>query len=277
MFTRRFDREVEAQSVARVLGGKGPTRADQEAAQAKLTDGLVAWRAEATLKAAEVSAKLRARLPPEALQDTVVSLLIDHSGSMRGQKALFAAAAANHAQEFLRGLGVKVEVLGFTTLRWRGGWSRRLWQLIGSPRNPGRLNDLLHIVYRSAADLRVSEMPYSFQAMLYPGLLKENLDGEALLWAAGRLDARPETRRILVILSDGAPVDDATLAANYPHFLENHLLNVVADLAEGGTVEVSAIGVGFDVSRYYPRSRMVEAPERLGVELIEFLAERLTA
>lgn len=273
-YTRDFDMVVDALDLDRVLG-PSPQPIQLRETRAVLREGMTAWRAAQHLRAADLAAGIRNAMDAESRNDTVVSLLFDQSGSMRGQKALFCTAAADVCQEFLAGLGLKVEVLGFTTLRWKGGRSRRRWIWQGCARDPGRLNDLLHVVYRDASDNRVSTGGPAYDQMLRPDLYKENIDGEALLWAAERLRARPEQRKILIVVSDGAAVDDSTLSANSPTYLYDHLVEVVAGLEASPDIELAAVGVGFDVSGYYPRSRADEAPEAVAGLIMELSSEML--
>ena len=200
-------------------------------------------------------------------RDTVVSLLIDNSGSMRGRPIAIAAMSAEILAQTLERCGVKVEILGFTTRAWKGGQSREAWLAAGKPPNPGRLNDLRHIIYK-AADAPWRRARRSLGLMLREGLLKENIDGEAILWAHGRLLARPEQRRILIVISDGAPVDDSTLSANPGNYLERHLREVIAWIESRSDVELLAIGIGHDVTRYYRRAVTISDPEQLGGTLL---------
>jgi len=205
-------------------------------------------------------------------RDTVVSLLIDNSGSMRGRPITVAAMSADILARTLERCGVKVEVLGFTTRSWKGGTSRERWVEAGKPKNPGRLNDLRHIVYKSAdAPLRRARL--NLGLMLREGLLKENIDGEALMWAHNRLLARPEQRRILMVISDGAPVDDATLSANPGNYLERHLRDAIDFIENRSDVELTAIGIGHDVTRYYRRAVTLIDAEELGGTMMNSLAE----
>jgi cobaltochelatase CobT len=205
-------------------------------------------------------------------RDTVVCLLIDNSGSMRGRPISVAAMSADVLARTLERCGVKVEILGFTTRAWKGGMSRELWVGNGRPRAPGRLNDLRHIIYK-AADQPWRRARRNLGLMLREGLLKENIDGEALLWAHGRLMARPEHRRILMVISDGAPVDDATLSANPGNYLERHLRQVIGWIEERSPVELTAIGIGHDVTRYYRRAVTLVDPEDLGGAMMHNLSE----
>jgi cobaltochelatase CobT len=205
-------------------------------------------------------------------RDTVVSLLIDNSGSMRGRPITVAAMCGDILARTLERCAVKVEVLGFTTRAWKGGQSREKWVQDGKPRNPGRLNDLRHIVYK-AADSPWRRARKNLGLMLREGLLKENIDGEALLWAYRRLLIRPEHRRILMVISDGAPVDDSTLSVNPGNYLEKHLREVIRDIENRDQVELIAIGIGHDVTRYYRRAVTIVDAEELGGTMMKKLTE----
>ncbi len=205
-------------------------------------------------------------------RDTVVSLLIDNSGSMRGRSITIAAMSADILARTLERCAVKVEVLGFTTRAWKGGQSREKWISEGKAANPGRLNDLRHIVYKSA-DAPWRRARKNLGLMLREGLLKENIDGEALLWAHDRLLGRPEQRRILMVISDGAPVDDSTLSVNPGNYLERHLRDVIDYVETRSPVELLAIGIGHDVTRYYRRAVTIVDVEQLGGTMMENLAE----
>ena len=205
-------------------------------------------------------------------RDTVVTLLIDNSGSMRGRPITVAAMCGDILARTLERCAVKVEVLGFTTRAWKGGQSRERWVADGKPRNPGRLNDLRHIIYK-AADAPWRRARKNLGLMLREGLLKENIDGEALLWAYRRLLARPEHRRILMVISDGAPVDDSTLSVNPGNYLEKHLREVIREVENRDLVELIAIGIGHDVTRYYRRAVTIVDAEELGGTMMKKLAE----
>jgi cobaltochelatase CobT len=205
-------------------------------------------------------------------RDTVVTLLIDNSGSMRGRPITVAAMSADILARTLERCAVKVEILGFTTRAWKGGQSRERWITAGKPPNPGRLNDLRHIVYKPA-DAPWRRARRSLGLMLREGILKENIDGEALIWAHERLRARHEQRRILMVISDGAPVDDSTLSVNPGNYLEKHLREVIHDIERLGEVELTAIGIGHDVTRYYRRAVTIVDAEQLGGVMLEKLAE----
>ena len=205
-------------------------------------------------------------------KDTVVSLLIDNSGSMRGRPIAIAAICGDILARTLERCGVATEILGFTTRGWKGGQSREAWLSAGRPANPGRLNDLRHIVYKRA-DEPYRHSRRNLGLMMREGLLKENIDGEALLWAHNRLIARPEERRILMVISDGAPVDDSTASANGGSYLERHLRQVIDWIETGSTVELIAIGIGHDVTRYYRRAVTIMDADQLAGAMVEQLAQ----
>lgn len=204
-------------------------------------------------------------------RDTVVSLLIDNSGSMRGRPITLAALSADIMARTLERCGVKTEILGFTTRLWKGGKSREQWVSDNKPAMPGRLNDIRHIIYKEA-DVPWRRAKTNLGLMLREGLLKENIDGEALLWAHHRLLARPEDRRILMVISDGAPVDDSTLSANPNNYLDLHLRSVIDWIEKRSPVELIAIGIGHDVTRYYKRAVTISDVEELGGTMTEQLA-----
>jgi len=205
-------------------------------------------------------------------RDTVVTLLIDNSGSMRGRPITVAATCADILARTLERCGVKVEILGFTTKAWKGGQSREQWLQAGKPANPGRLNDLRHIIYKSA-DAPWRRARKNLGLMMREGLLKENIDGEALDWAHKRLLGRPEQRKILMMISDGAPVDDSTLSVNAGNYLEKHLRYMIDEIENRSPVELIAIGIGHDVTRYYKRAVTIVDAEELGGAMTEKLAE----
>lgn len=201
-------------------------------------------------------------------RDTVVTLLIDNSGSMRGRPITIAALSADILARTLERCGVKVEILGFTTRDWKGGMSRKLWEKRDRPHEPGRLNDIRHIIYKSA-DMRLNKTRRNLGLMLKDGLLKENIDGEAVLWAYNRLMQRPEQRRILMVISDGAPVDDSTLSSNSSGYLDRHLRDVIRSIETQGQVELLAIGIGHDVTRYYQRAVTINDVDQLGDTMMQ--------
>lgn len=205
-------------------------------------------------------------------RDTVVTLLLDNSGSMRGRPITVAAVCADILARTLERCGVKVEILGFTTKAWKGGQAREKWLQGGKPENPGRLNDLRHIVYKSA-DAPWRRARRNLGLMMREGLLKENIDGEALLWAHNRLVSRPENRKILMMISDGAPVDDSTLSVNPGNYLEKHLRGVIEEIENRSPVELLAIGIGHDVTRYYKRALTIVDAEELAGAMTDKLAE----
>jgi len=205
-------------------------------------------------------------------RDTIVTLLLDNSGSMRGRPIMVAACCADILARTLERCGVKVEILGFTTKAWKGGQAREAWLAAGKPPNPGRLNDLRHIVYKSA-DSPWRRAKRSLALMMREGLLKENIDGEALAWAHRRLQGRPERRRILMMISDGAPVDDSTLSVNTGNYLEQHLRQVIEEIETRSPVELIAIGIGHDVTRYYRRAVTITDPAELAGAMTDKLCE----
>ncbi len=199
----------------------------------------------------------------QEFKDTVVSLLIDNSGSMRGRPITIAALCADILSRTLERCSVKVEILGFTTKNWKGGQSREYWNTNKKPKNPGRLNDLRHIIFKNA-DTPWRQSKANIGLMLKEGLLKENIDGEAISWAYNRLKKRGEERKILMVISDGAPVDDSTLSVNSGDYLEKHLKKVVKFIEEKSDIEVLAIGIGHDVSRYYKKAIKISDVQELG-------------
>ena len=204
-------------------------------------------------------------------KDTIVTLLIDNSGSMRGRPITIAAICADILSRTLERCSVKVEILGFTTKNWKGGQSREHWNKQGKPKTPGRLNDLRHIIYKSA-DTQWRQAKNNLGLMLKEGLLKENIDGEAISWAFNRIKKRKEERKILMVISDGAPVDDSTLSVNSGDFLEKHLKKIVKFIEEKTEIEILAIGIGHDVSRYYNRAIKISDVNELGDVMISQLS-----
>ena len=205
-------------------------------------------------------------------KDTIVTLLIDNSGSMRGRSISLAAICADIIGSTLERCQVKTEILGFTTKHWKGGDSKKLWIINGNSSNPGRLNDIRHIIYKSADNSWRRSRKY-FGAMLREGLLKENVDGEALAWSHDRLLKRHEERKILIVISDGAPVDDSTLSANREDFLDNHLREIIAKIEKESPVELQAIGIGHDVTKYYKNALTINRAEELGEVLLNELTK----
>jgi len=205
-------------------------------------------------------------------KDTIVTILVDSSGSMRGRSMTTAAISADIIGATLDRCNIKTEILGFTTKHWKGGDSRKLWVECGKPNNPGRLNDLSHIIFKPA-DLAWRRAKKNLGLMLREGLLKENVDGEALLWACSRLFKRPEQRQILMVISDGAPVDDSTLSTNSTSYLDNHLKLVIKDIENKTDIDLIAIGIGHDVTRYYSKAVTIHRAEELGGVMLEQLTE----
>jgi cobaltochelatase CobT len=205
-------------------------------------------------------------------KDTVVTLLIDNSGSMRGRPIAIAAICADILARTLERCGVRCEVLGFTTRAWKGGQSREAWLSAGRPSHPGRLNDLRHVLYKRG-DEPYRHARRNLGLMMREGLLKENIDGEALLWAHDRLKARSEERRILMVISDGAPVDDSTASANGGSYLERHLRQVIDWIERKSPVQLLAIGIGHDVTRYYARAVTIMDADQLAGAMIDELAK----
>ncbi|MFC3123952.1 cobaltochelatase subunit CobT [Pseudoroseomonas globiformis] len=297
-FTKKFDEEVEAEDLcdteelARLRGQLDQQLSHLQGVVSKLANRLQrrllaqqqrAWEfdlEEGTLDAARLARivanpmlSLSYKREREAdFRDTVVSLLIDNSGSMRGRPISVAAMCSDILARTLERCSVKVEILGFTTRAWKGGQSRERWVQEGKPRNPGRLNDLRHVVYKGA-DQPWRRARKNLGLMLREGLLKENIDGEALEWSYRRLLQRPERRRILMVISDGAPVDDSTLSVNPGNYLERHLRKVIQDIEGRDFVELIAIGIGHDVTRYYRRAVTIVDAEELGGTMMKKLAE----
>jgi len=207
-------------------------------------------------------------------RDTVVSLLIDNSGSMRGRPIMTAAVSTEILARTLERCGIRTEILGFTTKHWKGGESQKKWKITGRSATPGRLNDLLHIIYKSA-DMPWRRARQSLGLMLQDGLLKENIDGEALLWAYDRLRMMPEERKILIVISDGAPIDDATLSSNHGQFLEEHLHKVIHWLENKKHIELLSIGIGHDVTRYYHKAVKITDVNDLAETLVDKMIELL--
>lgn len=250
----------------------------QRRLQAHLSHGWLFDQEEGLLDTARLARILANPLQPLAFKrerelpfrDTLVTLLIDNSGSMRGNPIRVAALSADIITRTLERCQIRTEILGFTTRDWMGGRPRKRWRAQGRPRNPGRLNELRHIIYKSA-DTPWRRARKNLGLMLRNDLLKENIDGEALLWASDRLLARPERRRILMVISDGSPLDHATLEANAPDYLERHLRQVIARIEARGTIELSAIGIGHDVTDYYRYALMLDDEERLGTAMTDQL------
>lgn len=275
-FTTKFDRIVACGDLDHVLG---PLEKEEVASlneawtlyERKLAPQKTEW----TLRGVDAASVIATQVPRHLREEVNVSILIDHSGSMRGQSILMSALAVDVAQDFLRNMGCRVEVLGYTTSSWKGGLSRSLWRKRGAPRQPGRLCDLLHIVYRSFDDMRVSSLGHRLKNMFRPDLLKENVDGEALLWASTRLLNASGAHRILLVLSDGVPADDSTLQENNSAYLSSHLRQVIADLEADDRLFLMAIHIGHMDEQYYSNYRHVDVLTELGAVMVGILSEAI--
>jgi cobaltochelatase CobT len=284
VFTNDFDEEIRAEELAEPaepLKGAVSRLANklQRRLQAQQNRSWLFDLEEGTLDAGRLARVVANPTTPLSFKqekdtefrDTCVTLLIDNSGSMRGRPISIAAICADVLARTLERCSVKVEILGFTTRAWKGGQSRERWLGQGRSQQPGRLNDLRHIIYKSA-DAPWRRVRPNLGLMMKEGLLKENIDGEALEWAHRRMMARPEARRILMVISDGAPVDDSTLSVNPANFLEKHLRDVIAMVERRRAVELIAIGIGHDVTRYYQRAVTITDVEQLAGAMTEQLA-----
>ena len=298
IYSRQFDQVVHAHQLANFVElGRLRVQLDQKMAGLKTITGKLAARLQKLLLAqrqswwefdkeeGNVDANRLARFiaAPEYqniykiyrendFKDTIVTLLIDNSGSMRGRPIVSAMACADILAKTLEQCGVRVEILGFTTAEWKGGKARAAWQKAGGPKNPGRLNDLLHIIYKSA-DEPWRRAKRNLSLALKDGILKENIDGEAILWAYSRLFSRPESRKILMVISDGAPVDDSTISTNNTNYLDLHLRQVVKKVESFSDVELLAIGIGHDVGRYYKNAVTIMDISDLGETMIGKMEE----
>lgn len=270
VYTREYDRIVKQDELPRVLNRLSDDEAIELAkAWNAFEFALTSWKTTGALHGLEKAKTITAQLTPTQRQDTVFSLLVDHSGSMRGQSILLAAAAVEITCEFLVRLGCKVEVLGFTTSRWKGGLSREKWKRSGRRDRPGRLCDLLHIVYRSADEDDSPTLGYRLRNMLRPDLLKENVDGEAVEWAVSRLMKQRQAKKILLTVSDGVPMDDSTALENGEAYLLKHLKSVLGRLADEQSLRVAAVGLGFDVRTIYGDGITVENADVLATTMID--------
>ena len=298
VYTRAFDEEVEAEELAspdeleRLRGFLDKELRQLSSAVARLANKLQrkllaqqnrAWDFDLEEGVLDAARLTRIVIDPMGalsfkrerdtdFRDTIVTILIDNSGSMRGRPIMVAACCADILARTLERCGVKVEILGFTTRAWKGGQAREQWLADGKPGTPGRLNDLRHIVYKRA-DAPWRRAKRSLALMMREGLLKENIDGEALAWAHSRLVNRPEQRRILMTISDGAPVDDSTTSVNNGSYLEVHLRQVIAEIENRSSVELVAIGIGHDVTRYYKRAVTISDPTELAGAMTDKLVE----
>jgi cobaltochelatase CobT len=269
-YTTDFDREIHGRDLRSWLGSAG------EQAFYAYVEGyenrMGPRRGAAHIVARSSVQKLKATVSPSSMADTVAALLVDHSGSLRGERAMLATVLSEIVADYWKLLGIPYELLGFTTSSWKGGQSRAAWEHAGRPANPGRLCDLLHVVYRSA-DATNPDVPWSIRYLMRLELLKENVDGEALAWAARRLRERPEARKILLVVSDGTPVDDSTILANDPEILVRHLQQTIAEIQAAPDFRLAAIGIDHHVSEYYSDSIEIGAADDLAKHVIPFLED----
>lgn len=276
VYTREYDRIVKQNELPRLLNRLSDDEAVELAkAWNAFQFALMLWKTAGALHALDKVKTITAQLTPAQRQDTVFSLLIDHSGSMRGQPILLAAAAVEITYEFLVRLGCKVEVLGFTTSKWKGGLSREKWKRCGRRDRPGRLCDLLHIVYRSADEDGSPTLGYCLRNMLRPDLLKENVDGEAVEWAVSRLMKQRQAKKILLTVSDGVPMDDSTALENGEAYLLKHLKSVLGRLADEQSLRVAAVGLGFDVRTIYGDGITIENVDGLATAMVDMACSLL--
>jgi cobaltochelatase CobT len=277
-YTIKFDREVRANDLDSVLGPVGPKdRAAVEEAWHELQTGMLQWRTRQHIVAANAAGRLRELLTDEERADTAVTLLLDQSGSMRGQKMLFAAATTDIVQEFLLTLGFTCEVLGFTTSAWRGGRSRRRWKWRFSPVHPGRLNDILHVIYKSADDRRASTGAGISATCCVPTSPRRTLTEKRSCGPPNGYCPSRKAKSHLIVLSDGAPVDDSTLLENGLTYLADHLQIVVKRIAEARQINLAAIGLGPQFRDFYPVSSQIDAPDDLCGALISLLERVLVS
>ncbi|WP_306222729.1 cobaltochelatase CobT-related protein [Bosea beijingensis] len=263
VFTKAHDREIRLEDLDAALGPMDVAQHREfEASKQACSIGLKEWQAEANIRALLWRNQLAEIISDVDRRNAAVCILLDLSGSMRGQKMMMVVGALGVFGVVPQAFGMQCEILGFTTLGWRGGRSREDWVKAGKPRWPGRLNDLLHLVVADA-DVRDSARLANFSLLLRPDLLKENIDGEAVEWACSRLMARQVERRALIVISDGAPVDDATLSANEPDILSDHLQEIMEIVRERSEIEVFGIGIDYSPAQYYPTSQVAATPDEL--------------
>lgn len=258
-YTTEFDHVLAAQDLPQLLG---PATSKIDAAEQAFKASSAGWLMLA-------NTEWVTHMQGQDLSDMAVTILLDHSGSMRGQRMVLARAISAVLVDGLGRLGAQVEVLGFTTASWKGGSSRLMWLNDSKPTNPGRLCDLLHVVYREFST-PAPGLGRNARYMFHPELFKENIDGEALLWATDRNQATPAQRRIILVVSDGAPVDDSTLQANGPNVLHNHLKRVVQQVQAQG-ITLAGIGLDHDTRAYYPHGFTIKSPEDIGGPLANFM------
>lgn len=269
IYTTAFDVEVGGDDLGRTLAPK-----DREVWQAQIDAYEKAVEPERTKAGLNSLARIDKVLAQTAYLDstTTVSVVVDHSGSLKGQRAIIACLLVQIVSDFLTRLGVRFEILGFTTVAWQGGQSRKLWMTRGQPRYPGRLNDLMHICYREASCTNPGA-PWSVYNLLRSDLLKENIDGEAVFWAVERLKNLGTGQNLIIMISDGAPVDDSTLNENAPDFLWKHLQAVVSDVLETPGFRIAGIGIDHDVSSIYPNALEVNRLDHVSTKLPDFLGK----
>lgn len=280
VYTREFDLVLPAREVLSKLAGASPDGAEgwlrsspPDSLSHQVESSLADQRAALAFDRQQIIAALRAAAGGVDPADIVVTMLVDQSGSMKDERIMSAAVATTLIVELLDEMGVRSEVLGFSTAGWRGGHARVKWRKDGRPKRPGRLAALMHVVYKSADDPPLNEA--ARQVMVYPDLLRENIDGEAILWAWERLAARPERRKILIVLSDGAPVDDSTLTQNGPSYLWRHLKAVLHQLGEVPSLSLGGVGIEHRVESLYPTSEAVETLDDLPRACIRLLEKLL--
>lgn len=269
IYATAYDVEVTGEALSRQLSTfERKTLYEQVEAFERVTE---TCRTETSLNSLAHIDAILAR-DPNIGETTAVSIVVDHSGSLKGQRAIIACLVVQLVSDFLSRLRVRYEILGFTTAAWKGGKSRQLWTQKGRPRNPGRLNDLLHILYREASDTSPGA-PWSVYNILRSDILKENIDGEAVFWAAERLKNLDAEQNLIIVVSDGAPVDDSTLNENRPDFLWRHLEAIVSDLKATPRFRIAGIGIDHDVGRLYPLALRVDRLAEVPTELPDYLGE----
>ncbi|MEM7303585.1 MAG: hypothetical protein AAF468_21100 [Pseudomonadota bacterium] len=268
IYTTAYDKEVTGEELIQELSSK--ERANLEEQVGAFEQATAVHQTSAGLNAMSLVDGILSQNPCIS-EDTVVSLVVDHSGSLKGQRAIIACLIVQLASDFLSRLGLRYEILGFTTVAWKGGESRQQWIDRGCPRNPGRLNDLLHIRYREASQTTPGA-PWSVYNMLRSDILKENVDGEAVFWAAERLKNLSAHQNLVVVISDGVPVDDSTLHENQPDFLWRHLEAVISDIEATPGFRVAAIGIDHDVGRLYPSALRIDRLDQVSTKLPDYIA-----
>jgi cobaltochelatase CobT len=271
VFTKAHDREIRLEDLDSILGPLSPAEQGLfELRKQACSVGLAEWQAEAHVKALIRRNKLASLATQAERAATCVTILLDLSGSMRDQRIMTVRGVLEVVALVPQALGIQFEILGFTTARWQGGLSRRQWIEAGKPQWPGRLNDLLHVVITDA-DVRDSARLTKFEQLLRPDLLKENIDGEAVEWACARLMTRKADRRALIVISDGAPVDDSTLQANDLDYLADHLTSVTASIQSGGDIALFGVGIDYNPARLYRDARKSSSPGELLDALFDVL------